>query len=104
VIDISDSIFELKKKFSSCMRTLSELGVEKDRMVYALNKSDLLKNSEIEEKIETLNLADNKKWIPVSAKTGKNVKQLKELIGDILESYNSHKSEKKIGVEKTFGN
>ena len=31
VIDISDSIFELKKKFSSCMRTLSELGVEKDK-------------------------------------------------------------------------
>jgi GTP-binding protein HflX len=104
VIDISDSIFELKKKFSSCMRTLSELGVQKDRMVYALNKSDLLEDNEIEEKIETLNLTDNKKWIPVSAKTGKNVKELKELIGNILESYNSYKSEKNLGVEKTFGN
>ena len=31
VIDISDSLFDLKKKFSSCMRTLSELGVEKDK-------------------------------------------------------------------------
>ena len=31
------------------MRTLSELGVDKDRMVYALNKSDLLENTEIKE-------------------------------------------------------
>ncbi len=64
----------------------------------------MLQDNEIEEKIDTLNLVDNKKWIPVSAKTGKNVKQLKDLIADILESYNSHKFEKKLGVEKTFGN
>ena len=52
VIDINDSISELKKKFSSCMRTLNELGVEQNKIVYALNKSDLLKNEEIERKIE----------------------------------------------------
>lgn len=98
VIDISDSLFDLKKKFSSCMRTLSELGVEKDRMVYALNKADLVENEEIEQKIDALNLADNKKWIPVSAKTGKNVNELKELIKDIIENQNSQK-----GV-KSFGN
>ncbi len=105
VIDISDSLFDLKKKFSSCMRTLGELGVEKDRMVYALNKADLLKNEEIEEKIEILNLSENKKWITVSAKTGKNLKQLKELIKDVIESQNPHKFNKlDNGVEKTFGN
>ena len=98
VIDIGDSLFDLKKKFSSCMRTLSELGVEKDRMVYALNKADLVENEEIEQKIDALNLADNKKWIPVSAKTGKNVNELKELIKDIIENQNSQK-----GV-KSFGN
>lgn len=105
VIDISDSLFDLKKKFSSCMRTLSELGVEKDRMVYALNKADLLENEEIEEKIDMLNLTENKKWIPVSAKTGKNIKQLKELIKDILENQNSYKSKESSlkGVE-SFGN
>ena len=54
VIDINDSVFDLKKKFSSCMRTLSELGVEKEKIVYALNKSDLLKNEEIERKIDLL--------------------------------------------------
>ena len=77
VIDISDSLFELKKKFASCMRTLSELGVEKDRMVYALNKADLIESEEIEKKINILNLIENKKHIPVSAKKGKNVNQIK---------------------------
>ncbi|MFQ5781959.1 MAG: GTPase HflX [Nitrosopumilus sp.] len=105
VIDISDSLFDLKKKFSSCMRTLSELGVEKDRMVYALNKADLLKNEEVEQKIDILNLTENKKWIAVSAKTGKNLKQLKELIKDILESQNSYTFKKTLKrVEETFGN
>jgi len=106
VIDISDSISELKKKFSSCMRTLSELGVEQDKVVYALNKSDLLKNEEIERKIEFLNLRENKKLISVSAKTGKNIPQLKELIKEIIQSQNYHKPKNNAleGVEKTFGN
>jgi GTP-binding protein HflX len=106
VIDIADSLIELKKKFASCMRTLSELGVEKDRMIYALNKIDLLKNEEIEQKIDILNLTENKKYIPLSAKTGNNVNQLKELIRDIMKSQNSSKFEKNFleGVEKAFGN
>ena len=104
VIDINDSLFDLKKKFSSCMRTLSELGVEKDKMVYALNKSDMLSEQEVEEKINMLNLDGNKKVISVSAKTGKNVKDLKELIKDIME--NTHNYEKKSSLKevKTFGN
>ena len=84
VIDISDSIFELKKKFSSCMRTLNELEVEKDRMIYALNKSDLTESHEIKQKIEILNLVENKKWMQVSAKTGRDVNSLKDLIKDII--------------------
>ncbi len=88
------------------MRTLSELGVEKDRMIYALNKTDLLKSEEIENKVDILNLTENKKWISISAKTGKNVNQLKELIRDIMTSQNSPKFEKNVldGVEKVFGN
>ena len=106
VIDINDSISELKKKFSSCMRTLSELGVQQDKVVYALNKSDLLKNEEIERKIEFLNLTENKKLISVSAKTGKNITQLKELIKEIIESQGYHKPKNNAweGAEKTFGN
>ena len=86
VIDMSDSLFELKKKFASCMRTLSELGVEKDRLVYALNKIDAIKPEEVEQKITILNLLENKKRISVSAKTGKNLTQLKELLKNVIES------------------
>ena len=88
------------------MRTLSELGVEQDKVVYALNKSDLLKNEEIQRKIEFLNLTENKKLISVSAKTGKNITELKELIKEIIESQSFHKPKNNTwnGVEKTFGN
>jgi GTP-binding protein HflX len=106
VIDISDSVIELKKKFASCMRTLSELDIEKDKMIYALNKADLVKSEEIERKIDILDLTKNKKWVSVSAKTGENVNQLKELIKDIMTNQNSPKFEKNIleGVKKEFGN
>ena len=106
IIDISDSLIELKKKFASCMRTLSELDIEKDKMIYALNKADLLKNEEIEQKVDILDLTKNKKWVSVSAKTGENINQLKELIRNILQSQNSPKFEENIleGVKKEFGN
>ena len=104
VIDISDSISELRKKFSSCMRTLSELGVEQEKIVYALNKSDLLEQERIEEKIDSLNLMENKKLISVSAKTGENVKELKELIKGIIEGQSFHKPKNWEGVDQRLGN
>ncbi|MGH1565838.1 MAG: GTPase HflX [Nitrosopumilus sp.] len=94
VIDINDSLLELRKKFTSCMRTLNELGVEKDKIVYALNKSDLVEDAEIEEKINILNLTENKKWISVSAKTEKNLNQFKELIKNIIENHDLSKLKK----------
>ncbi len=104
VIDISDSIFELKKKISSCMRTLNELGVEKNKMIYALNKSDLVEPDEIKQKIETLNLVENKKWIQVSAKTGGDINNLKELIKDIIENLYMSKINKDYseGIQKKW--
>jgi GTP-binding protein HflX len=88
------------------MRTLSELEIEKERLVYALNKADLIKSEEIEQKIDILDLTENKKCISVSAKTGQNVTQLKELIMDIMKSQNSPKFDRNLleGVKETFGN
>ena len=93
VIDISDSSFDLKKKFTSCMRTLSELGVEKNKITFALNKLDMTEDRDIKERIEMLNLTENKKCISVSAKTGKNVNELKELVKKIIENNDFPKSE-----------
>ncbi|EPA06533.1 GTPase HflX [Candidatus Nitrosarchaeum limnium] len=105
VVDISDTLFELKKKFASCMRTLSELGVEMDKIIFALNKSDLLSVDEIEEKIELLNLKDYKKRIAVSAKTGSNIGELKELAKNIIQSQKSPEYKKDSWKEfhKSYG-
>jgi GTP-binding protein HflX len=105
VIDVSDSLFELKKKFSSCMRTLNEVGVEQDRIIFALNKSDLVSNYEIQERVKILNLTDNKKWIAVSALAEKNLNELKILIKNIIESQSSPNFGKSIGKESNhYGN
>ncbi len=107
VIDISDTMFDLEKKFSSCKKTLSEIGVEQNKIIFALNKADLLEQNEILEKVEYLELKENKKWIPVSAKTGQNTKELKELIKNIIELQHQPQAKKislKEELEKIYGN
>ena len=87
VIDVNDSNFDLKKKFTSCMRTLDNLGVERNKIIFVLNKADLLSRNNIDEKIDALDLKDNKKRVLVSSKTGKNLNELKQLIKDIIENH-----------------
>ena len=86
IIDISDKISDLRKKYKSCVNTLSQLGVEKDRMVFALNKADLISHEELDEKVKFLGLENSERWIAVSAKTGKNLSELKKLIKNIINS------------------
>jgi GTP-binding protein HflX len=86
VIDISDPILELQKKFHSCMRALEELGVDYNKIIFALNKSDLITRDEILPKVETLGLKENKKWLSISATTGENLSKLKELLQIVLKN------------------
>ena len=107
VIDISDPLFDLKKKFKSCKKTLNEIGVDPDKIIFALNKADLIQQKKILEKAEYLGLNEGKRWVSVSAKTGQNTKQLKELIKNILESLQKPKVIKKTvngELEKIYGN
>ncbi|MCH8323573.1 MAG: GTPase HflX [Thaumarchaeota archaeon] len=107
VIDVSDSLFDLKKKFKSCKKTLNEIGVEQDRIIYALNKAELLDQNEILEKVGYLGLEENKKWIQVSAKTGQNTKEFKELIKNVIDSQDKPMTKKKSlkeELEKIYGN
>lgn len=107
VIDISDPRFDLKKKFKSCKKTLNEIGVDPDKIIFALNKADLIQQKKILEKAEYLGLNEGKRWVSVSAKTGQNTKQLKELIKNILESLQKPKVIKKTlkgEPEKIYGN
>ncbi len=85
VIDASDPFPELRKKFRSCISTLDEIGVNQDRIIFTLNKADLVSEEEIIEKVGQLGLKENKKWIAVSATTGQNISSLQDLIYHILE-------------------
>jgi len=86
VIDISDPIIELQKKFRSCMRALEELGVDYNKIIFALNKSDLISKDEILAKVESLGLKENKKCLSISAVTGENISKLKELLYVVLKN------------------
>ena len=43
------------------MRTLDELGAKKEKIIFALNKLDLIKQDQINYKRELLNLIENEK-------------------------------------------
>ncbi len=85
VIDVSDSVMDLRKKYRSCLKTLSDLDVDQERVIYALNKSDLISPEEIVQMSESISLADSKKWVPISSVTGENTKKLLELVSVMIE-------------------
>lgn len=84
VIDISDSVIELQKKYRSCLKTMADLDVDQERVIYALNKSDLVAPEDILKKAEFIGLSESKKWVPVSAVTQENVSKLLELVKKML--------------------
>ena len=87
VIDANDSIIELKKKFQSCNKTLNEIGVDSDNIIFVFNKTDLTNYLEILKKVQLLNL-ENKEWVSVSAKTGEKMENLKQHIGELIHHRN----------------
>ena len=66
-------------------------------MIYVLNKSELLTDDEILDRVDYLMLKENKKWIDVSALTGKNMDKLEKIIEKIFQN------DKSVGV-KMYGN
>ena len=86
VIDETDEENELKKKFSSCYKTLIELGVKRQNMLFIFNKTELMNDRDIFEKVKQVDLVENKNWMAISAKTGKNIEKLKMLIKQSFDS------------------
>jgi len=86
VIDATDEENELKKKFSSCYKTLIELGVKRQNMLFIFNKTELMNDRDIFEKVKQVDLVENKNWMAISAKTGKNIEKLKMLIKQSFDS------------------
>jgi GTP-binding protein HflX len=73
--------------------------VEPDKMIFALNKSDLIKPDKVIENTKYLKLDETNKWISISAVTGKNILELKDLIGRMLELEKFEMTKKPIKAE-----
>lgn len=107
VIDINQSISEIKKKLRSSMVVMNELLIPMTKVIYLLNKVDLTTIEDAYEKFHNLKIADSQiNVLPVSALTGYNLEKLKSLINDIVfpNQYSlliqkQHNRENKIGVK-----
>ena len=61
-IDANDGLYQLEKKFKNCFRILNEIGVEPNKMVFVLNKSESLSDDEILSKANYLKFNENKTY------------------------------------------
>jgi len=102
VIEARDNQEKLQKKFKSCYTTLNEIGVESNKLIFALNKSELLDGDQVLDIVDYLELKGNKKWVDISAVTGKNMSELKKIISNTFQNDGSQNSDN-VGV-KTDGN
>ena len=80
VADAGDPLFEFERKLSSCVRTLGDLGVERGKIIFVLNKMDLASDDQLDEEMEILESQGFDEIMAISAKTGMNIKKLKQLI------------------------
>jgi len=78
IIDSLDDDELMKKKFSTCYKTLVELGVERKNMIFLFNKSESLDDKKLLHIMNNLKIDEVESCLDVSALTGKNLKELKE--------------------------
>ncbi len=100
VIDASEPMENMKKKYESSISILNELHVPESKIIYALNKIDLLSNEdEVYAKARYLGLDSSlrydtgmdsmARYVAISAKTGKNIEMLLGMIRRFVgEGYN----------------
>lgn len=84
VIDISEPVLEIRRKLASSLEVIREFEVPETRIVYILNKADRTTEEDAFEKAGQLGLLASRRVLPVSAKTGYNVAQLKSLARSLL--------------------
>lgn len=83
VVDFHEPIKEIRRKLVSCIDTLNEIGAHGIPIITALNKTDMLSSSEINEKLASLGeLVQNP--VPISALNGLNIDELKQKIVECL--------------------
>ncbi len=86
VVDLSESLDEIKRKLSTCLDTIQKIGATGIPIITAFNKIDLLKNGELADKTEILKDMASES-VPISALYKTNTNLLKKQIADHLEEY-----------------
>jgi GTP-binding protein HflX len=84
VLDISESIDEIRRKFKSSRDVINEFEVPDTKIIYVLNKVDRTTVEDAFDKADQLGILDSKRLLIASAKTGYNIDHLKNLIISIL--------------------
>jgi len=84
VLDVSDPIDEIARKFDSSLDVINKFKVPETKIVYVLNKVDLTTPEDAFDKAGHLDVLDSKRVLPISAKRGHNVDQLKNLVRSML--------------------
>ncbi len=99
VVDFSESTQMIRKKISSCHRVLDEIGIDRGRIIYALNKVDMINAKDvINNKISDILDVENDRWVVISAQTGENIEELKSMASRII--YVTPEYEKKVVNKK----
>src|ERR671926_375630 len=81
VLDMSEPIDDVARKLRSSINLMNELEVPMTRVIYLLNKADLISNDNAIDKSMCLGILDSKKYVlSLSAKTGLNIDQLRNLV------------------------
>ncbi|MEM3153721.1 MAG: GTPase HflX [Candidatus Bathyarchaeia archaeon] len=86
VVDISEPLVTVEKKLSVCLETIERIGASGIPIITALNKIDLLSETEIQKKFEKLK-DKAPKPVLTSALYGLNLNQLKEIIAKTLRNF-----------------
>jgi len=86
VVDLSEPLATVEKKLSVCLETTDRIGASGIPIITALNKIDLLSETELQQKMDNLKERAPKP-VPISALYGLNLNQLKEEITKTLRNY-----------------
>jgi GTPase len=87
VIDFSEDSASIREKLKSSLETLSKLEVPNNKLILVLNKIDLIRPAEIEEKLKELNIQpEMNQIVSISSKTGFNVHLLLKKIESMITS------------------
>ncbi|MHB8565796.1 MAG: GTPase HflX [Nitrososphaerales archaeon] len=74
MVDASEPMEDMRTKYISCRQVLEQLNINPARILVVLNKLDITKHEEIEERISILGDIPN---LGISAKTGEGIKRLR---------------------------